>query len=55
MNNSTKNTDFRPYFKLKQQECIIEKSMEALMLNSKGNLEFWNRIKPEVEALEDER
>ncbi|XP_058808626.1 coiled-coil domain-containing protein 112-like [Phymastichus coffea] len=56
MSNFSKNTEFlKPYLKLKQQECNIEKSVEALMVSSKSNLQYWNTIKQEVNASEDER
>lgn len=55
MNKLSRSQHLKFYLKLKQQECIIEKSIDAFMVNSKVDTEIWHGIKQDIDRFENER
>jgi hypothetical protein len=56
MRNTSKCQYLKLYFRLKYEEGVIEKSVEAFMINSKYlDPELWNSLKRHIDKLEIER
>lgn len=55
MSNSSKSDHLKLYLRLKQQECITDKSLEAFVASSKVDSEQWHSIKRDADKLGAER
>ena len=55
MRDTSKSQYIKLYLKLKQQECIIEKSIEDYIANSKVDPKWWSGIKQDSSRLHSER
>lgn len=53
-NNNLKSECLKIYFKLRQQECIIEKSLESTIEGSKVYPEQWRDILHDIDRFEAE-
>lgn len=54
MTNNSRSECLKIYFKLKQQECIIEKSVETFIESSKVYPEQWRDLIHDIDRFETE-